>query len=340
MIPKRIFYVWGANEPKRRDVLACMQSWRQVCPGYEIIEINETSVEYFNFQRELESNLWFRTIYQKKLWAYMADYVRIKTLATNGGIYLDTDVSVLKNFDDFLADAAFVGMQDNAEDGKRDAVEPAILGAEVNNPLLKFLAKIYDKKIWKIPIFALPDLFAYALKELYGEELPPFGARADQQIIKLPDLNIYPEKFFIPFRFGEKFSPICVEPETYTIHWWSASWIKPEIMHFLKSERLAGESQQRKHSETNGYFRTFYLLGILQLKLFVKGDKEDCEVQIFGIPLLKAKKSTEDSPSQYSTIRELKLFRHIPLLRVMSKDNGCKKKYYLFGCLIAKSTAS
>ena len=39
-IPKRIFYVWGANERKPRDVLACIQSWRQNCADYEIIEIN------------------------------------------------------------------------------------------------------------------------------------------------------------------------------------------------------------------------------------------------------------------------------------------------------------
>ena len=113
MIPKRIFYVWGVNDPKKRDVLACMQSWRQNCPDYEIIEINEKSKKYFDFQKELTNNKWFKTVYERKMWAYVADYVRIKTLYENGGIYLDTDVTVIKKFDKFLNDPAFVGMQRN-----------------------------------------------------------------------------------------------------------------------------------------------------------------------------------------------------------------------------------
>ena len=97
-VPKRIFYVWGANEKKRRDVDLCILSWLEKCPEYEIIEINENSVEYFNFKKELESNLWFRVVYENKLYAYIADYIRVKVLYDYGGIYLDTDVSTLKNF--------------------------------------------------------------------------------------------------------------------------------------------------------------------------------------------------------------------------------------------------
>ena len=38
-IPKRIFYVWGANEPKRPDVELCIKTWKYANPDYEIIEI-------------------------------------------------------------------------------------------------------------------------------------------------------------------------------------------------------------------------------------------------------------------------------------------------------------
>lgn len=66
MIPKRIFYVWGINDPYKRDMQVCIQTWRQVMPDYEIIEINEQSVDFFNFQHELARNKWFRTVYEKK----------------------------------------------------------------------------------------------------------------------------------------------------------------------------------------------------------------------------------------------------------------------------------
>lgn len=65
------------------------------------------------------------------MWAYVADYVRIKVLYDNGGIYMDTDVTCVKNFDDFLNLPAFVGMQNERY------VEPAILGSVEGNQLLE-----------------------------------------------------------------------------------------------------------------------------------------------------------------------------------------------------------
>lgn len=130
MIPKRIFYVWGAREAKRRDVLACMLSWQLNLKDYEIVEINEESNEYFNFQKELKNNKWFREVYNRKMWAHVSDYIRIKVLYEHGGIYFDTDVSVVKSLDPFLSEKAFVGMQNE------EYVEPAILGSEPKNELL------------------------------------------------------------------------------------------------------------------------------------------------------------------------------------------------------------
>ena len=95
MIPKRIFYVWGANEPKGKAELMCLFSWFQNLKDFEIIEINDNSTEYFNFQEELKNNKWFKTVYDRKMWAYVADYIRIKTLYDNGGVYFDTDVMAI-----------------------------------------------------------------------------------------------------------------------------------------------------------------------------------------------------------------------------------------------------
>ncbi|MCQ2562710.1 MAG: hypothetical protein MJ158_03815 [Alphaproteobacteria bacterium] len=111
MIPKRIFYVWGANEKKPRDVLVCIQTWRQMMPDYEIIELNEDDKTYFDYEENLKANKWFRTVYQNKMWAYVADYIRIKVLYEHGGIYFDTDVSVVKSLTPLLKNKCFVGMQ-------------------------------------------------------------------------------------------------------------------------------------------------------------------------------------------------------------------------------------
>ncbi len=321
MIPKRIFYVWGAKERKRRDVLACMQSWRQICSDYEIIEINEESTEYFDFQKELQNNEWFRTVYQKKMWAYVADYIRIKVLHDNGGIYLDTDVTVLKNFDEFLSDQAFVGIQDNSSDGKFDFVEPAILGAQKSNKLLKYISDIYQKDIWDLPIFTMPELFSWAFKNLYNDQFRTFPAKSQQNTIHCPDINIYPEKIFIPFRYEEEFSPNCITPETHTIHWWGASWVKPEIINFLKNK-------SKDTNQSVGYFRSIYLFCCIPfMKLFITEDL----IKIANFPIIKILRNSEQPKSGYSIIFEVKLFKVIPLIKIKSKRQGEKKKYYLFG---------
>lgn len=323
MIPKRIFYVWGYKEPKKRDVLACMLSWRQNCPGYEIIEINENSTQYFDFQGELKRNKWFAAVYKRKMWAYVADYIRVHVLYGYGGIYLDTDVSVIKNFDEFLHDPAFVGMQDNAAEGKHDFVEPAILGAEKNNQFLKQLVDFYEEDVWKLPIYAMPDLFAWALKRMYGNAVKHFPARAEQKVIKYDEMHIYPEKVFIPFRFSETFSPECITEQTHTVHWWSGSWLRPEVMYFLNNKHLG------KAIASDGYLRTVYIL-FVPIKIFITDDA----VKIANFTIFSKKVFSKISNAEYTDVYELKLFGKFPFFKISQK--GTRKKYYVFNTLIGR----
>lgn len=232
-IPKRIFYVWGAGEPKKRDVNLCILTWRQKCPDYEIIEINENSTEYFNFKEELNTNKWFRTVYENKMYAYVADYIRIKVLYNNGGIYLDTDVSTLHNFDKYLNNPAFVGMQCDSETDSNN-LEPAILGSVKGNLLIKQILDFYNEMIWQLPIYTMPQIFNYFITKNYGKIIYP--KYEQQEIIYLKDITIYPEKYLIPMRVGEEFNIDCIKPETTTIHWFGGSWVAGNIKTFLNNK--------------------------------------------------------------------------------------------------------
>ena len=232
-IPKRIYYVWGANEKKKRDVELCIYSWKKYLKDYEIIEINEESTEYFNFKQELENNKWFKTVYENKLYAYISDYIRIKTLYDNGGIYLDTDVSVIKDFDEYLDNPAFVGIQNDSINSAEN-LEPAILGAQKNNEILRQVLEFYNEEIWNSPIFNMPQIFGYIVDKNYGKIYYP--PKSEQKIIKLKDLTIYPEKYFIPMRYGTDFDMSCIENETTTVHWYNGSWVKDNICYFLNNK--------------------------------------------------------------------------------------------------------
>ena len=94
MIEKKIYYVWIGNAKKPDIFYKCLKSWQKNLPDFEIIEINEKN---FDIQAHLEKNRFFRECYERKLWAYMSDYMRVHYMYENSGIYLDTDMEIIKD---------------------------------------------------------------------------------------------------------------------------------------------------------------------------------------------------------------------------------------------------
>ena len=95
MIPKVIHYCWLSNDPFPRNIRRCMNSWRKVMPGYEI---KRWSLENFD---AASAPVYVQEAIKARKWAFAADYIRIYALYTEGGFYMDSDVIVLKPFDDF-----------------------------------------------------------------------------------------------------------------------------------------------------------------------------------------------------------------------------------------------
>ena len=104
MIPKKIHYCWFGGNPLPELAIKCLESWKKYCPDYEIIEWNETN---FN----LDSCEYVREAYQAKKWAFVSDYARLKVVYDNGGIYLDTDVELIKSLDRLLKNKSFFGTE-------------------------------------------------------------------------------------------------------------------------------------------------------------------------------------------------------------------------------------
>ena len=92
-IPKIIHYCWFGGKPKPKLAEKCLQSWRKFCPDYQIIEWNEN-----NFDVNA-APLYVRQAYEAGRWAFVTDYVRLKAMLDMGGIYMDTDVEVIKPLD-------------------------------------------------------------------------------------------------------------------------------------------------------------------------------------------------------------------------------------------------
>lgn len=273
-IPKRIFYIWlGSSTPA--DVLQAIYQWKQQLPDYDIIEINEFSKQYFDFASEMENNLWFKSVYEKKMWAYAADYIRCKVLYQYGGIYLDTDISIHQSFDDILSEPAFIGKESS------NRVGFGVMGCHKNNPFIRHVLDFYSEDIWTQPIYTIPQIATRVLANCYNHKL-----NSDDGIVHLADITIFPEKWFYPYEYHSKYSDNCLTAESYTIHWWKESWCKPEINRWLRSKHLRPKEQIIK--EELFLLRRIYLFGFI--RLFDYSTKTGW-VYISGIklPLLKIK---------------------------------------------------
>ena len=94
-IPKVIHYCWFGKGEMPKIAKKCIKSWEKYCPDYEIICHNED-----NF--DLSQNRYMREAYEAKKWAFVSDFARLKIIYDHGGIYLDTDVELIKPIDDLL----------------------------------------------------------------------------------------------------------------------------------------------------------------------------------------------------------------------------------------------
>lgn len=218
LIPKRIFYVWF-GEKKTPLANVCIENWREKLPDYELVEINENS-PFFDFKKAYNSCLWFKTVYDRKLWAYVADYARCSVLYHHGGVYLDTDMTIYKDLTPLLSNKVFFGWE------TPDIISAGIIGATKGHPLFKQMLDFYNGEIHKSPLYAITHIITELMKRH-----------------SYKDIKIYPRDYFYPFYGNETFTPECITPNTYAIHWWNSSWMTDEQMFFLQNKHKMTEQE-------------------------------------------------------------------------------------------------
>lgn len=303
MIPKRIFYVWFGGE-KTAMANICIQNWREKLPDYEIIELNENS-SYFDFKKAYRDCLWFKSVYDRKMWAYVADYVRCKVLYDHGGIYFDTDVTVVKSLDNLLNNDFFAGYE------KENLINGAIMGCTPKHTFMKDMIDFYHNEIFKSSLYAIPTIITELIKRN-----------------NYKNITIFPREYFYPFNpfanKGETFTPECVTENTYTIHWWNASWVKDDVLFFLENKHKY--TLQKLEQLQDHVFKSVRLFNFLPIAKYYLNAQE---VRICGVPIF-----TKITDKNKNVVTNIKLFRHIPFWKEKQKATGTK--YYLFGVPLFK----
>lgn len=204
MIPKKIHYCWFGRGEKPKLAQKCIASWKKLCPDYEIIEWNED-----NF--DVNTNEYTKMCYEQKKYAFLSDYVRLLVVYEHGGLYFDTDVEVIKSFDDLLGYKAFFGFETSeyANTGQG-------FGAEPQTEVLHYLIAEYDALAdGKHGVIGCPKLNTKALIK--------YGFVMNGRFQEKDNIVVCPKEYFNPFY--DNTGVLKKSENTYSIHWYGKSWM-------------------------------------------------------------------------------------------------------------------
>lgn len=217
IIPQKIHFCWFGNGDIDEKSRMCIKSWQKKLPEFEIKVWNEK-----NF--DIDSCKYTKEAYKAKKWAFVSDYVRMWALYNEGGIYLDSDVEVIKSLDTFLGHKAFFGFEN------KYTISTAVIGCERNSIYIKKILDFYNNKSFyksKGKEVLTPNT-KIVTDILVGIGLKKNG---ENQIVN-SDIAIYRQEFFSPKSYLT--GKVNITNNTYLIHHFTGSWIKKSSTSELK----------------------------------------------------------------------------------------------------------
>ena len=196
-----IHYCWLGGGKKSPKLEYCIRSWKRLYPDIQIIEWNESNYD-------VHKNPYIAQAYEQKKYAFVSDYMRFDILHRYGGVYLDTDVELLKDITPLIKDS-FLGFE-----SKTGVAPGLIMCANGGEPFLKEVLDYYDG----MEKFSMDETVVQITTKL----LVKHGLKLDGTKQTVAGFIIYPTEFFNPK--GGEYGKEKITENTYSIHHYEASW--------------------------------------------------------------------------------------------------------------------
>lgn len=208
MIPKIIHYCWFGGNPLPQLATECIISWKKHLPEYEIIEWNETNFPIDNF-------IFAKQALENRKFAFISDVCRLYALQKMGGVYMDTDVEVLKSLDPFLHFNAFSGFEND------DFVPTGIMASEKEGKWVTELLAYYDNRPFVNHDLTLATTSnTFIITQIMKEK----GFLMNNTFQEIKNyVAFYPNDYFCPKSY--KTGNIDLTDNSYCIHHFAKSWI-------------------------------------------------------------------------------------------------------------------
>lgn len=233
VIPKKIHYCWfGGKMPNilRENI----EKWRELCPDYEIIGWNESNYN-------VHKNLYASQAYNMEKWGYVPDYIRLDLIYRYGGIYLDTDIELVKRPDELLYQEGFISF-----DTSLLVNLGAGFGAKPGNSIIKALRDYYDNVIFSYPNGEFNRISC--MTHSYNV-LKKYGIMLNDRLQKIRDINIYPMILSGTCTYTQQ---MRITEKTFFLHYGTRTWLDKknnEIINGLgEAFRLKDDSKLESYS--------------------------------------------------------------------------------------------
>lgn len=226
MIPQIIHYCWFGNKSIPDEYLNYIETWRKFCPDFEIKKWDES-----NF--DVHSNMYCKEAYDAGKWAFVSDYARLKIIYEYGGVYLDTDVEMIKDIRQLLKDGnGFIGFQNDIE-----VATGLGFAAEKRNKCVKSMLDVYEGRHFllengKFDLLPCPAANTYGMIKC-GLNISEVR---DSNVIMIENIKVYTEKYFNPYDVEK--GKMNVTDCTYTIHHYGASWNDVKTLYIRKIKKI------------------------------------------------------------------------------------------------------
>lgn len=228
LIPKKINYCWFSGKEMPDYLKRCVETWHRHCPDYEIVRWDEHNYD-------VNSNRYMRQAYESEKWGFVPDIARLDILYQYGGIYLDTDVELLKSLDELLCLPGFAGVEKwgNINLG-------GCSGCVAGHPVIK---KILDFRINEP--FVYPDGTLNTTTCGYYETKPlmELGFKPNNTVQQIQDFTVFSSDYFQPYDYMS--GKVSLTQNTFSIHHFNGGWLDKEHM----AEREETQKQYRRMTE-------------------------------------------------------------------------------------------
>lgn len=207
IIPRIIHYCWFGHGPIPEKFQKNIDTWKRYCPDYEIIRWDESNYN-------IEKNKYMKQAYEKRKWGFVPDYARLDIINTYGGIYLDTDVEILRPWDDLLQYSLFCGFE------SRQYVALGLgFGAVRNHAVLLEMMKFYNE----VEFINVDGSLNLVASPVYQTKImKKYGLIQNGHTQNTRDFVAFAPEYFAPINAYGVGYPTA---NSFSIHQYAATWL-------------------------------------------------------------------------------------------------------------------